>query len=414
MVGRELNLYYDALALLPDVGLSSPPQFLFDVQCDIGAPTRRSFRVTPTAAQVGNHPLTVLVYDNEDNVVESASTTLSVVAAANPGSVKRILCIGDSTTDDTGVVTKTLQENLASIGGNVPLFIGTHGQAPYNMEARSGQTFGYFANGGGLRFKFTVSGFPANTPFWPFWFFRGLDDSGYILGYEEQTINGGTTGTVIAVVATSPNGQNIGAGWTGQLKLGNAVFNVTNTEALPAYSILKTNGTGPLSIANYISRFNFGGCDLLSADLGINDCRGPLQSEATHMAKIDAAKAIFTSYFAYNANGKVMICLTKSGASTRNIGDVGTQHDSYRMNIHRLRELIIQHFDNGAFDSRVVVCASGLTIDRYYGYPLLDAVPVAARYTETETIHGDLVHPRDNGYKQVADAMTGTALALLA
>lgn len=413
VVGRELNLYYDAMALMPEVGLGIP-QFLFDVVCDIGTSYKRGYRVTPTAPQVGNHSLTVIAYNGRGDVIEAATTTLVVMAAANPGSVKRIVCIGDSTTDDSGVVTQTLQSNLASLGGNVPLFIGSHGTSPYNMEARSGMTFGYYAYGGNLRFKFTVTGFPS-VPFWPIWTFTGQDGTGNILAYEEAQITAGS-GWVIGVVNAYPAGQVITDGWTGQLKLNGATFNVTATVAQPGYSIFKTNGTGALSFANYMSRMGYAGCDLLSMDLGINDSRGGVQSETDQLYKINAAKAVITSYLAYNPAGKVIVCLPKSGASTINNPATGaTNHDSYRINIHRLRELIIEHFDLNAFGPNVAVCASGLTVDRYYGYPLLDAVSVAARFagTYTETIHADFVHPQPEGSRQCGDGMTGSVLAAL-
>lgn len=410
IVGLEFNLYYDAIALLPDVG-TGQLGMLFDVQCDIGTTTRRSFRVTPTAAMVGNHALTIVVYDNKQNVIATKTTTLVVKDATGPTTVKRILSIGDSTTDDTGVVTQQLQSNLAALPGTTPTFIGTHGVAPYNMEARSGQTFSYYANGGDNRFRFTVTNYP-NIPFWPFPIVTGTDGSGYILPNEEMSISGGS-GTVVVNVGQFPNGQNIATGWTGQLKIGAATFNVTATTALPNYSILKTNGTGALSFANYISRFGFAGCDLLTIDLGINDCRGVLQNEATQLAKITDAKAVIASARAYNSAMKVIVCLTKSGSSTPNGAAGGTQHDSYRLNIHRLRELIIENFDNGAYNANVSVCASGIGIDRFYGYQIAANQPVAARYSETENVHVDFVHPRSDGYKQVADMMTGAVVAAL-
>ncbi|MFC6415953.1 hypothetical protein, partial [Massilia varians] len=144
VVGTEFNLYYDAITLLPDVGDGEIPM-LFDVVCAIGAHDRRSFRVTPTAGQIGSHALTITAYDNRGNVIATKATTLTVVAAAGLGTAKKIIGIGDSTTDDTGVVTKTLQEKLASFGGVVPTFLGLHGVAPYNMEARTGSTLSYFA-----------------------------------------------------------------------------------------------------------------------------------------------------------------------------------------------------------------------------------------------------------------------------
>lgn len=409
IVGREFNLYFDAMTLLPDVGLGQP-DFLFDVVCAIGSSTRRSYRVTPESGHVGTHALTVLVYNNAGELIETKATTLLVKAAANAGSTKRILSIGDSTTDDTSKVTQRLQINLAALSGVTPTFIGTHGLSPYNHEARTGQSLAYYANGAD-RLKFTVSGFPTPANFWPNWTATAPDETGYIMLNEERDLTAGA-GTIIGAVWEQPDtGGTIEPGWTGTLEYGETTFSVSLVEAVDDYSIFKNGGTGSLSFASYMTRFGFAGCDLLTIDLGINDSYGALQSEATQLAKITDAKAIITSYLSYNAAGKVMVCLPKSCASTRNFS---APYDAYRLNIHRMRELLIEHFDLGAFHANVVICASGLAMDRYYGYPLTTAQPVAARYSETETVHGDQIHPREQGYDQVADAMTATVAALLA
>lgn len=409
IVGLEFNLYYDAIALLPDVG-DGPPPLLFDVVCDIGQSHRRSYRVTPTDDMTGDHPLTLLVYNNRGDVIASATTMLVVAAAAGPAATKRILSIGDSTTDDTAEVTQMFQSNLDALTGTTPTFIGTHGIAPYNHEARSGQTFSYYANGAD-RVRLTVSGFPTPANFWPIWTATAANDTGYLVLSEERSLSSGA-GTIVGQVWSQPTGATIEPGWTGQLKMNGDLFDVTLVEVMEDYSILKAEGgVGDLDFAAYIARFGFAGCDLLTIDLGINDSRGPIQSEEVQLAKIESAKAVIDSFIAYNAAGKVMVCLPKSCASTRN---VASSQDGYRLNIHRLRELIVEHFDNGAHHANVIVCASGLMMDRYYGYPLIADQAVAARYTETETVHGDQVHPRQAGYHQVADGMTATAAVILA
>lgn len=406
LVGKETTLYYDAIALLPDVGAGDPP-YLFDITCDIGTHTRRGYRVTPTSGQVGNHALTITVYDNGGAVIASASTTLVVVAAANPGSVKRILGVADSTWDDTGEMPKTLQQNLAAIGGNVPVFVGTHGAAPYNFEARSGQTLSFFARGA-VRHRLTVTGFPA-VPFWPILNVYGTDGVGFALLYDEINVSGGS-GTITGLVVGDLQTRIEAPGWTGQLRIDgyNVNFTVTGVERLEGYSPFKdADGTGALNFADYASRNSIAAADLLVIDLGINDNRGALQPESAQQQKITDAKALAAAFLTWRTSGKVMICLPKSCASTR---AEAAQHDAYRLNIHRFRELLIEEFDAGAYDARVYLEAGALMLDRFYGYTITTPV-VGARYSETQVFHPDAVHPRDEGNRQRADAMTAAVLA---
>ena len=68
--------------------------------------------------------------------------------------------------------------------------------------------------------------------------------------------------------------------------------------------------------------------------------------------------------------------------------------------------------DNGAYNENVIICGSGMQLDRWYGYPLAEA-NVAARIAIKETKPTEGVHPSDPGYQQVGDAMTATAWAVL-
>ena len=62
------------------------------------------------------------------NPLSTGNSILRVMNNSNPSTLKYILCLGDSTTDDNYTVTKTLQENLAACSGTTPEFIGTHGK----------------------------------------------------------------------------------------------------------------------------------------------------------------------------------------------------------------------------------------------------------------------------------------------
>lgn len=418
IVGKEFNLYYDAFTLLPEVG-TNQNNVLFDIVCSIGTSIEKCFRVTPTADQVGDYPMTISILDTFGKVQYSASTILTVVPAENPSTEKRILMIGDSTTDDTGQVVIGLNNNLNDLTGGVkPLLVGhkTYYQRDeIKHGAATGKTLSFYANGATV-LKFNIaSGVPAGAGNYPNLTLRSPDDTGYVVNIE-TTNNGDGSGSIVANVWTGGSSP-IGAGFTGQLKTNGqagwpSTIEVASTEQLNAWSPVRFDGA--IDFVKYAAHIGLTGdqkIDLFSIDLGINDSRGTVQSEATQMNKINAAIALADAFHAYNPNGKVMFCLPKSCAAPRSRSNAN--HDTYRMNIQRMRELYLQYFDNNSDRPYCYVCNSGLSIDRFWGYSIT-TVPAAARYpSNTVTVNVEDVHPRTEGYYQVADAMVGCMIYLL-
>ncbi|MFA6057301.1 MAG: hypothetical protein WC756_03815 [Taibaiella sp.] len=423
VVGKEFNLYYDALTLLPDYGSGLPP-ILFDVVCTKGLMDRRSFRFTPLVGDIGSYSLTFKVLNSFNQVVQQVTTSLVVVAAANPGSVKRILCIGDSTTDDTGEVTRVLQENLALIGGNVPLFLGTHQAAPYKNEARTGRTFAGYALGN-TNYRFNFTGFP--TSGYDLTNLRGIkyyhntadndvlliqrwvvnpDGTGYVIGYPIEPF------TVPVSFPTTLTKGFAPAGFP-------TTINVTSMDTLTNYSVLKNvgvngEGTGALDISYY--RQNVLGLgsttyiDCVSIDLGINDINAGGLSAGAIAAIVTNADLLVAAFLADNAACKIVLCLPKSRSS--DLMATTRKNALQRISIHDLRAALIAKFDNVSYPN-VIISQSGYGMDRFYGYPTTDVQP-AARITDITFVGANNdVHPAARGYAQVADAMTGAVLVAL-
>jgi prenyltransferase beta subunit len=95
--GLEMNIYFDNIILT-----QTPAAYRFDVTCKLGTVEKRRWTVTPTVNDVGNHDLTIKVFDANDKQLASDSTKLEVVAK-NAGADKSIsiLIIGDSLTHAT-------------------------------------------------------------------------------------------------------------------------------------------------------------------------------------------------------------------------------------------------------------------------------------------------------------------------
>lgn len=95
--GREFNIYF------ANVIRSSVPigDVDVDITCSVGAQFRDWYRFTPVAANAGNYALTLTVLQNGTTL--ATATNLLVVKALTNGPVTRkLLVIGDSTTENSG------------------------------------------------------------------------------------------------------------------------------------------------------------------------------------------------------------------------------------------------------------------------------------------------------------------------
>ncbi len=167
---------------------------------------------------------------------------------------------------------------------------------------------------------------------------------------------------------------------------------------------------GVIDIANYRSGLSMGATkfDYVSIQLGINDCFDTEQSESESVAIIDDAKTLIDGFITDNSSCIITIQLPSVDSNTKggwgaNYGSDETK-DGYQLNVRRLRELIISEFDDGAYDTNVKVGIAGLGIDRYYGYPRTTEV-VGSRYTDTNEVHTNALHPDTEGYEQMADTI---------
>lgn len=149
VVGTEMNLWYDALILSNDNGLLSPSSYRIDVVCAKGTVTERCFRINAVSGDVGSYPLTINVYDVNKKIVDSKTITLNIKAYVSPVSVKNILRVGDSLTA-ANTISVTTQSKFSTLGGNVPLFVGSKGTAPAKHEGIGGKRY----------LDFTITGSP--------------------------------------------------------------------------------------------------------------------------------------------------------------------------------------------------------------------------------------------------------------
>jgi hypothetical protein len=156
--------------------------------------------------------------------------------------------------------------------------------------------------------------------------------------------------------------------------------------------------------------------DIVAIRLGVNDSLGDLKSEADRIAVIGRAKTIIDAFISDNPDTKIIIELPTTDGNTRggwgaNYGASGKKED-YQANLWRLRELMIQEFDDAAYHANVSLSATGCCIDRYYGFERA-SLPVASVIPVNAEVHTNALHPATEGYYQLADAVYPSILNAL-
>lgn len=95
--GAPVSLYYDNVVLT-----ETPEKFRFEVKCDLGQSEARRWTVTPQDADVGEHPMEVVVRDESGKELERARTLLKIAPKdAGAGRHLKLLIVGDSLTAAT-------------------------------------------------------------------------------------------------------------------------------------------------------------------------------------------------------------------------------------------------------------------------------------------------------------------------
>jgi hypothetical protein len=112
--------------------------------------TNKKWTLTPTAAQVGEHQMTIVITDQQNRPIASASTTLRISAKQSPPNSlgQKFILLGHSLVDQ-GVTPQYLRELCQAPGTPQVTFHGT--KISYNdgitrHEGKGGASWRYFAN----------------------------------------------------------------------------------------------------------------------------------------------------------------------------------------------------------------------------------------------------------------------------
>lgn len=158
VVGDTLQLFYRGIIRAVD-----PYRYNIVVKCAKGNQYPRFFEYTPTVADVGETSLTIIVKDDNGNILAEKSTTLVTSAVPTSSNTIHVACIGDSLTA-SGTWCGEAYRRLAESGGtpegnnlrNIK-FIGSMGSGEVGFFGVGGWSWSSYTTAGEPAYRFAVS-----------------------------------------------------------------------------------------------------------------------------------------------------------------------------------------------------------------------------------------------------------------
>ena len=412
VVNDTIQLFYDAF-IDSDVPAEN---LVVKFQCNKGKNYPRYWEYTPSAGDVGTYVITVELYNLSGNLLDSADVTLKVVAATNPGTTKNVLFIGDSL-----------------MQGEIPIetsrrFKGTTGVATtpealsltnINVVGRiqnQAETVGWEGTGGWRYDDYTSSGKPAVR-----FTVTGITDAvvgayykvnNHTLQIAEVNVTSGSGNIRCMIIGESSIS---GTDQTGTLtkQTGSAGQDSISFTAWSAetYQPFWDEVNDEFDISSYVTNYCGGQCDIICILLGINGV-STLDTFADVSTIIDDAKTLFSLIHADLPNAKIIVSTMPmpsplGGLGANNSASANNGNYNWHGYCHKVKEynkLLLALNDDSTFKTYVRVVNVHAQFDAYNGYPT-GTKAINTRVSTTETVQTNGVHPRNEGYWQLADAL---------
>lgn len=410
IVGTELNIWNDTVALSVDKGLSSPVNYSVMWSCNKGLVTDRCFRYTPVAGDVGNVSCTCYIYDVRGVLITSKQFTIKVVAKNALSSSKNIVYFGDSLGQAAATALYDNFHNNSIYTGTIPNMLGTVG-ATKHCEAVGGYGWRNYATAGTDGYRINVTGVTSMSVG------AVYSDGSHDFQVYEVNITNGTGNCLLGKYYTNMGALIMPSGTLTKIS-GSGDTSVPYTGAYrESANPLWNDTTQQLDIAQYKQTLvNVGQLpstsakiDAVSFQFGIND-----NNLANDLSTLKGyITDLYNAFIGDNANCKFIVGLTTS--SGNDVNGAGVNHgaaydtNAYLKNTYTIRKYymsLLSEFPN------MRIATPNLYLDRYYGYGF-STRQISSRYTETVQYHNNFVHPASSGYAQMGDAYLAAYVAVL-
>lgn len=399
VVGDTLQLFYRGIVRAVD-----PYRYNIVVKCAKGNQYPRFFEYTPMVADVGETPFTIVVKDDNGNVLAEKSATLITSVVPTSSNAINVACIGDSLTAP-GIWCGEAYRRLAESGGmpegnklrNIK-FIGSMGSGGAKFFGVGGWSWSSYTTAGKPAYRFAVSG----------------------VGSLEVNAVYSNNGGRFTIKEVNVSGAE-----------GNILCSVDNLSVIPTTSgvLTKVSGNGDAEIAftsamvdaqnplwdvtnnkmSFIPYANeVGNPDIVCVMLGWNSIT-PWQTDFTSM--LAHVKTFADTLHREYPKAKLKImglqvpCVL--GGIGKNYGATGQGYaDGYGLaaSVFALNEAYQAFANQEGYDEWVEFVNISTEFDSEWNMQLSES-PVNTRNSNVEWRGKNGLHPGSNGYLQIGDAI---------
>ena len=391
VVGDTLQIFYQGLAKCVDI-----ESYNVLIMCSKGKQYHRYFEYTPAADDVGTTTFGVAIYDNNRNLLGSASCTLVTLAQPSaPSSEKKFMCVGDSLTANGIWVAEAYRRLTGSGGtpaglnlGNIT-FGGSKTKDGAGYIGMSGWSWYNFVSNSRAAFRFTLSGTPSLS------MGAVYSNNGHtyqIIEIIDNTILCETSSTS-NTPTTSGTLTKVSGGGDASLTFSSAAADAAN----PFW-----NGS-KVSFTTYVNNYLGGSVDYVYTLLSWNGMDGTISSIMESVKTF--ADALHRDY--PNAKLRLMglqfpsikLMMPAYGASGSGYAD------TYAMYIKaiELQEAFKEFANSEGYSTWVEHINVAAEFDSEYNMPITQKNVNTRNSTYQEPYANNGVHPGDAGYLQIGD-----------
>lgn len=408
VVGDRFELFYRGI-----IRLFNPYQYYILVKAPFGNPFPRYYTYTPTLKDLGFHKLTIQLIDNDNNIIEEATTTLHVVEPHKPSKKVNILCFGDSLTVN-GVWPKEGYRRICEEGGtpqglnygDILNFMGTciteEGHKKIGYEGYGGWTWKSYISNDHIGLSSSVWIYAKHNKdesdqhsVWEsnghLWILETIENNRLKFKRGPNNISMvSNLGSVLMHVNNAIHQDDI--------VIENSMYEKVN----PFWSKEKNT----IDFKEYITKNNFEIPDLVYILLTWNGLYLPYNHDFRH--HLDPAREILRSIHQSFPNARVrlmgiQICSVNGGIAS-NYGAHGPYSDTFGTisSAFFYNEQLENLSYEDEFKDFVAYVDTKAQFDSEYNMPSTQ-INVNARCSVTESIGTNGVHPTINGYLQIGD-----------
>lgn len=393
------------------------------ISCQKGKVYPRYFEYTPSSSDVGEMDILFEIYDLKGNTLASKTAKIKTVLASNPSSAKHILCIGDSTTY-AGEYPLELSRRLKGTRGVAtspsPLtlsnynVVGRLNKNGVGWEGTGGWTYSTYNSAGTTAVRFHVAN-ASNIGIGDIIQISANNQKGYYrFQVEEVNVTNGN-GEIRVMFYQTPHTST----FLSEVSVNGDISNTTSIKvgeytslSVETYQPFWNNSQNKFDMESYVTTYCNGKCDYIFILLGINNLIGSNPFGTAYNNIFNDCKILLRNIHSQLPNAKIFLSTNPLVSQNGGIGanynsnDVSGSFDEKGWNhkIFEMNELYFELETDSEFTEYVTVVNTHAQFDSDYGYPFTQK-PVNTRFSTNEVVGTNAVHPTNQGYWMIADAL---------